>query len=301
VILDSCFSGAFANGLPAKDGGTIDIRSQLGGEGRAVLTSSSSTQYSFEDKGSELSLYTRFLIEGLETGAADTNKDEAVSVHELHEYVSGKVKEIKPELRPEFFVIREGFTIRLTKVPAIDPQQRYRRKVTEFINYRGEISSINRRSLNIIKNDLQLDEIDTQAIEHEILEPIRLQFTNNLHEYELAFGDVIQNNENPSDLEREDLGKLQQTLVLRNEDTRAIELKVQAHLQAYRQHLQEYEEVFRQALKLEYPLSDSKRVELQQIRQKLALKEADIESIEAKVTAEMEAYYRHLEQYSDPK
>ena len=68
-------------------------------------------------------------------------------------------------------------------------------------------------------------------------------------------------------------------------------------MQSYRQHLQEYEEVFRQALKLEYPLSDSKEVELQQIQQKLALKEADIESIEAKITAEMEAYYRHLEQY----
>ena len=84
VILDSCFSGAFAEGLRAKDDGTIDIRSQLGGEGRAILTSSSSTQYSFEHDGSELSLYTRFLIEGIETGAADTDEDEVVSIDELH-------------------------------------------------------------------------------------------------------------------------------------------------------------------------------------------------------------------------
>ncbi len=69
VILDSCFSGAFAEGLSAKDDGTVDIRTQLGGEGRAVLTSSSSTQYSFEQAGEELSLYTRFLIEGIKTGA----------------------------------------------------------------------------------------------------------------------------------------------------------------------------------------------------------------------------------------
>ncbi len=40
IILDSCFSGAFAEGMSAKDDGTIDIRDQLGGEGRAVLTSS---------------------------------------------------------------------------------------------------------------------------------------------------------------------------------------------------------------------------------------------------------------------
>ena len=297
VILDSCFSGAFAEGLSAKDDGTVDIRSQLGGEGRAILTSSSSTQFSFEYEGSELSLYTRFLIEGIETGAADADEDEVVSIDELHEYASRKVKEIKPELKPEIFAIREGFKIRLTKIPAIDPQQKYCREVARFMNYRGEISSINRRTLNIIKDRLQLDEIGANTIEHEILEPTRIQFEKNLQEYELAFSDVIQKNENLSDLEQEDLGQLRQVLGLSDGDTRAIELKVKAQLQAYRQHLQEYEDVFRQALKLEYPLSDSKCVELQKVQQKLALKETDIISIEAKVTAEIKAYHLHLDQY----
>ncbi|MEO1404261.1 MAG: caspase family protein, partial [Cyanobacteria bacterium J06635_1] len=45
VILDSCFSGAFAEGMAAKDDGKVDIKAQLGGEGRAVLASSSSVQY----------------------------------------------------------------------------------------------------------------------------------------------------------------------------------------------------------------------------------------------------------------
>ena len=297
VILDSCFSGAFAEGLLARDDGTLDIRSQLGGEGRAILTSSSSTQYSFEHEGSELSLYTHFLIEGIETGAADTDEDEVVSIDELHEYASRKVKEIKPELKPEIFAIREGFKIRLTKIPAIDPQQKYRREIARFMNYRGEISSISRRTLNIIKARLQLDETEANTIEHEILEPIRLQFTKNLQEYELAFSDVIQKNENLTDSNREDLEQLRQILGLSDGDTRAIESQVKAQLQAYRQHLQEYEEVFRQALKLEYPLSDSQRVELQKVQKKLALKEMDIESIEAKVTAEIEAYHLHLDQY----
>lgn len=297
VILDSCFSGAFAEGLLAKDDGTIDIRSQLGGEGRAILTSSSSTQYSFEHEGSELSLYTRFLIEGIETGAADTDEDEVVSIDELHEYASRKVKEIKPELKPEIFAIREGFKIRLTKVPAIDPQQKYRREVARLTNYRGEISFISRRTLNFIKARLQLGETEANTIEHEILEPTRIKFTEHLQVYELAFSEVIQKNENLSDSEREELGELQKTLGLRDEDTRAIESKVKAQLQTYRQHLQKYEEVFWQALKLEYPLSDSKRVELQQVQQKLALKKDDITSIEAKVTAEIQVYHRYLEQY----
>jgi branched-chain amino acid transport system substrate-binding protein len=46
VILDCCFSGAFAEGMLARDDGFVDVKNQLGGEGRAVLTSSTSTQYS---------------------------------------------------------------------------------------------------------------------------------------------------------------------------------------------------------------------------------------------------------------
>ncbi len=53
VILDCCYSGAFVEGWQAKSGGTVDIKRQLvlGGKGRAVLTSSSSLQKSFEHEG----------------------------------------------------------------------------------------------------------------------------------------------------------------------------------------------------------------------------------------------------------
>ncbi len=68
VILDCCFSGAFAEGMTAKDDGMVDIQTQLGGEGRAVLRSSISTQYSFEQQGSDLSVYTQYIVEGMESG-----------------------------------------------------------------------------------------------------------------------------------------------------------------------------------------------------------------------------------------
>ena len=57
IILDCCFSGAFDPTLQSKgDDGSVDLQGQLGAEGRVVLTSSSSTQYSFEQQGSDLSL-----------------------------------------------------------------------------------------------------------------------------------------------------------------------------------------------------------------------------------------------------
>ena len=296
VILDSCFSGAFAEGLSAKDDGTIDIRSQLGGEGRAILTSSSSTQYSFEHEGSELSLYTRFLIEGIQTGAADLDQDDVVSIDELHEYSSRKVREIKPELKPEIFTTREGFKIRLTKVPEIDPREKYRKKVAEFTN-RGDISLIGRRTLNVLINNLKLSETEAAAIEHEVLEPYRIQFRKSLHEYEQAFGDTLKKGENLSEIDREQLRQLQQVLGLRNEDTMPIEAMVTSKLRAYQQQLQEYEQVFRKTLGKKHPLSHSKRVELTKIQKKLALIDVDIAPIEAKVIAEIETYSQHLEQY----
>ena len=168
VILDSCFSGAFAEGLSAKDDGTVDIRTQLGGEGRAVLTSSSSTQYSFEQEGEELSLYTRFLIEGIKTGEADQDGDDMVSIDELHEYASRKVREVKPELKPEIYAMREGFKIRLSKVPQGDPRQKYQKEVARC-GKRGELTIVSRSILDTWRFKLGLSVDEAEALEDGVL------------------------------------------------------------------------------------------------------------------------------------
>ena len=115
IILDCCFSGAFDPSLQSKDDGSVDLQTQLGAEGRVVLTSSSSTQYSFsptEQQGSDLSIYTRYLVEGIETGAGDINSDGFVSMLELHEYAAGKVRETAPKMTPKIIVLKDkGFEI----------------------------------------------------------------------------------------------------------------------------------------------------------------------------------------------
>ncbi len=60
IILDCCFSGAFVQGKGTPVIGEIDIQTELGGRGRAILTSSSSIEYSFESEDNDLSIYTRF-------------------------------------------------------------------------------------------------------------------------------------------------------------------------------------------------------------------------------------------------
>jgi len=100
VILDCCFSGAFAKGMTAK-------------ADAAVLTSSGLLEYS--QSGTDLSLYTRFLVEGMETGAGDLNKDGIISVDELHEYAKEKILQCSTEIKPEIYPFKEGHKLSLTQ------------------------------------------------------------------------------------------------------------------------------------------------------------------------------------------
>ncbi|AFZ16742.1 caspase, EACC1-associated type [Allocoleopsis franciscana] len=296
VILDCCFSGAFAEGLSAKDDGTINIREQLGGEGRAVLTSSSSTQYSFEQEGEELSLYTRFLIEGMKTGEADQDGDDVISIDELHEYASRKVKEVKPEVKPEIYAIREGFKIRLTKVPLGDPRQRYQKEVARY-GKRGDLTIVSRGILDALRAKLEFSVDEAKVLEDEILEPYRKEFRQKIQRYEQIFTDLLQQEESVSDATRQELQNLQQVLELRNEDTVPIEAKVTAYIQAQKQNLRVYEQSLREALRQEYPLGEVKRSELRRLQLQLELSDADISRIEARLGSEVKEYYKKLRQY----
>jgi uncharacterized caspase-like protein len=131
VILDCCFSGAFAKDMKAK-GEAVNLQPQLGGKGRAVLTSSSATEYSFEQKESELSVYTQYVVEGLRTGIADEDEDGWISVDELHGFAQGKVQEVAPAMQPKIYAVEEGYKIRLAQAPVGDPRLEYRKEVEKL-------------------------------------------------------------------------------------------------------------------------------------------------------------------------
>lgn len=92
IILDSCHSGAFSGGIKGELESATRARWQLG-RGVAILTSSRQLQYSFEIAGLEehridgLSVFTHFLIEGLEQGVAARNEHPYVTVNNLYTYV----------------------------------------------------------------------------------------------------------------------------------------------------------------------------------------------------------------------
>jgi uncharacterized caspase-like protein len=191
LILDCCFSGAFASGMSAKEAVVMSIKNeieaQLGGEGRAVLTSSTATQVSFEDAGG--GVYTRYLVEGIEKGAADTDNDGVITVDELHDYAKRKVQEAKPAMKPEIYAVREGYKIRLANAP-VSSELEYRKEVEQCVKdgafsvQKNSFSKLGRMHLNRKQIDLKLNPQEKAAkIEEEVLQPIR-EFQQSLQEYE---------------------------------------------------------------------------------------------------------------------
>ncbi|MEA5472318.1 caspase, EACC1-associated type [Spirulina sp. 06S082] len=114
IVLDCCYSGAFAEGWQVKSVG-LDLKRELGAEGRVVLTSSTATQTSFQQDGAMLSLYTQYLVEGLETGSAACDGKAMIYARELHEYAKRKVQEAKPKQKPAIISDREGYDILLSR------------------------------------------------------------------------------------------------------------------------------------------------------------------------------------------
>ncbi|BAZ39144.1 extracellular ligand-binding receptor [Calothrix sp. NIES-4101] len=240
IILDCCFSGAIAQGMTVKDDGSVDIQQQLGGKGRAILTSSTSTQYSFEQEGSELSVYTRYIVEGIEKGAADKDGDGWISVDELHEYASAKVQEASPAMTPKFYPVEEGHKILLAKSPKNDPKLKYRKEVERIaLEDNGEISILGRIILDEQRSNWGLSVEEAAAIENEVLEPYR-QRQEKLQRYEQALSQVVQYEYPLSAKNVNRLKRLQNILKLRDEDLQEIEERIIAPKQA------EYEQIQKQ-------------------------------------------------------
>jgi formylglycine-generating enzyme required for sulfatase activity/uncharacterized caspase-like protein len=221
VILDSCFSGAFAKGVQAKDSGSVNLEQFLGGRGRAILTASTSTQYALTQDGFELSIYTHFLVEGLRTGGADKDRVGWITVEDLHGYASAKVREAAPAMTPEFYPVKEGYTIKLAQSQKDDPALHYRQEVQKRV-HQGRFSIPARQLLNSLQGTLRIDKSVADAIEAEVLRPFQ-EYQRKLQDYLETLRATLQAEPSPSVRTMEDLKDYQEFLGLRDEDVAALE------------------------------------------------------------------------------
>ena len=267
LILDACYSGAFANGWHTKSIG-VDIKKQLGAEGRVVLTSSGATQTSFAQEGATLSLYTQYLVEGIETGAADTDNDGNIHVQELHTYAKSKVQAVKPNMTPDIILDKEGYNILLAYAPK-NPEAEYRKLVEQYApNY--ELNELAFLVLKPKRKILGITDTKAEEIETEVLEPFRKRLAN-LQSYKQAFAKAV---EQKYPLDEHILNILkdyqQDVLGFRDEDVASIELEITSVKEAeYQKQLQIQKQQEKEALQLQQRAKALSQLRLQQEAERL--------------------------------
>jgi len=257
IILDCCFSGAFAEGMKVKDDGSVDVKNQLGGEGRVILTSSTAMQYSFEQPDSDLSIYTQHLVEGIQTGDADQDRDGFIGVNELHDYAKRRVQEIKPEMNPEIYLAKEGYNkILLAQTPSIDPVLRYSQEVQQLahgweIRFKErtvldqvqdwlnlpprddvQMSSTRRKALDALRHKLRLSQEVASQREAEVLQPYR-EFHQKIADYKREFAGKIRWGKPLTNSDRRELKDLQRALNLKNETAAYAEREISQRRQRF--------------------------------------------------------------------
>jgi len=97
ICLDACHSGGLARNQRGSRGMQA-VATSMGKElekysasGRAVLTSCSRDEISYEDNDLQHGVFSYYLIDALSSAQADSNGDKSVTVYELGHYVRSKV------------------------------------------------------------------------------------------------------------------------------------------------------------------------------------------------------------------
>jgi hypothetical protein len=123
VVLDCCFSGAFAHGAKGQTDLALGERFHGQGRGRVVLTASRGTEYSFEgeplpESAMPGSVFTSALVAGLRTGAADTDNDGYISVDDAYAYAFDQVRAGDAQQTPQRWLYGAEGNILLARSPA---------------------------------------------------------------------------------------------------------------------------------------------------------------------------------------
>src|SRR5215212_7433045 len=123
VILDCCFSGAFANTAKGDADLGLAERFNAAGRGRVVLTASRGSEYSFEGEpvpGSTMpgSIFTSALVDGMRSGAADLDKDGLISVDDAYAYAFDRLRTAEARQTPQRWLYGAEGDIFLARNPA---------------------------------------------------------------------------------------------------------------------------------------------------------------------------------------
>ncbi len=96
MLLDCCFSGAAA-GVSARSALDDTLKLSVEGTGTYLMTASDSIETAQEKEGDDYGVFTKHVIEGLRTGAADVIGRGFVTMDDLYEYVAKEIRADSPQ------------------------------------------------------------------------------------------------------------------------------------------------------------------------------------------------------------
>jgi ubiquinone/menaquinone biosynthesis C-methylase UbiE len=140
LILDCCFSGAAQSVFKS---GVDDLLQRLSGEvcpgrGICLMTASTAAQVATERAGDSYSLFTKHLIDGIETGAADSDRDGVITVNELFRYtrerVSAEANEQHSRQDPMLWEVGVTEPIWISRALGTTPDDRRRREIQALLH-----------------------------------------------------------------------------------------------------------------------------------------------------------------------
>ncbi|MGB5960276.1 MAG: GUN4 domain-containing protein [Coleofasciculaceae cyanobacterium] len=153
IILD-CNYELLTDSLLAKNV-SVNLRNELGAKGRTILTSST-LKTSLE--AAQTSPYTQYLVEGIETGAADPDGAGLIYVQELHYYAKRRAEDLDPQVETDLIRNEKDYDILLAVLLNAqgngDVDAEYRKieakygKIVESYGRVGEIPNIVNYTLN---------------------------------------------------------------------------------------------------------------------------------------------------------
>jgi hypothetical protein len=92
LILDCCYSGRVRDAF-LKSGVDDHLKQVQIDQGIYIITASTGIQVAREKEGDKYSHFTKYIIEGLKEGKADTNNDGFVSITDLFRYTEGQMRQ----------------------------------------------------------------------------------------------------------------------------------------------------------------------------------------------------------------
>jgi tetratricopeptide (TPR) repeat protein len=220
VALDCCFRESLRN-EPVNAGDWADPWSQLGGEGRVLLSAANPSHYLPDIADPGLWSYTQYLAEGIETGAADPDSNGTLTVADAHGYAVRKLAIAAPSL--ELDIQGEAAHQVFWEVPVHSTADRYRRLLEQQVQQGAEVDPTgltlmgDRSQLADAQRTLGLSTATAVELESQTLRPIweyrqRLRLYRDRNET-LAAAEVIS-----GEALAQELHKFQQALCLTDAD-----------------------------------------------------------------------------------